>query len=606
MLRVFLLALALSFLIYGNGISGEFVFDDVTVIQNRGDLKNPDNFWNLFVSPYHQNMPKTGLFRPLTMVSYALNHHIFGSSPVSFHITNVIIHALNSFLVFWLVNYLFKSKQVAFLSFLLFLLHPIHTEAVTSIVGRAELWAFLWSMLTACFWFKGKRVLAAITFLLALMSKESALAILPVIFFTDLFLLENRLLITIRRFLYFIAPLAVYSVLRYLALGKYFLGDITTTIIENPLKFLPMKERILTAFKVLYMYLERLIWPAHLSADYSYNTIMPVKSFAEPAFIIGASFFAVLIWLLVRKIQGPTCLAGRQALGRLRPDLLVFGSLVFLFPYLMISNLIFPVGTIMGERLMYFPSLGFVILFAWLMVRLFQLLRLNLKLFYVFLAAIIVFYGIRTVIRNRDWQNHKTLFFSALKESPNGLIANNALAGVYIKGGEWDKAKEQLEISKSIYENNALLQNLLGIVANHEGNYDLAEEKYKKSLELNPDMTVSDINLAELYAKKGRFEEAGQHFLKVINFYATREHILRYAYIQITISNPDRALEIISKYFGSNPLDADTAAVTGTAYFVKGNYEKALVFLKESKELGNQAAEIGRMIRISEDKIKGI
>lgn len=587
---IFLLSLVLSLAVYGNGISGEFVFDDVTVIQNRGDLKNPDNFWNLFISPYHQNMPKTGLYRPLTMVSYALNFHIFGSSPVSFHLINIIIHALNSFLVFWLIKYLFKSKEIAFLSFLLFLFHPIHTESVTSIVGRAELWAFLWSLLTISFAFREKKILAGISFLLALMSKESALMVLPIIFFSELFLFGRKFYIVVKRSAYFIIPLVAYFVLRYLALGQYFTGDVTTTIIENPLKFLPIKERMLTAFGVLYMYLERLVWPIHLSADYSYNTILPISIFLDPIFLVGVGFFAILLWLLVSK--------------RMRKSVYVFSSIVFLFPYLIISNLIFPVGTIMGERLVYFPSLGFIIILAFWLVKLIEKGGWFKKVGYIIIIAILSFYGGRTFIRNKDWQNHKTLFFSALNESPNGLITNNALAGVYIRNGEWNKAKNQLETSRKIYEDSALLQNLLGVMADHEGNYTLAEEKYKRSLELNPDMTVSDINLAELYLKQSRFEEAGQYFLKVINFYATEEHILKYAYIQITIDNPDEALRIIDKYFGSKPLNANTTAVAGTAYFVKGNYRQALLFLRKSKELGNKASEIENMIEISESKVR--
>src|SRR3990167_3057187 len=103
---IFVLALAvvLSFVIFGNGISGDFVFDDVTVVQNRPDVKDAGNFFNLFVSPYHQNTPKSGLYRPLTMATYATNHYVnslFSPSTSSgqaagFHIVNIIIHALNS------------------------------------------------------------------------------------------------------------------------------------------------------------------------------------------------------------------------------------------------------------------------------------------------------------------------------------------------------------------------------------------------------------------------------------------------------------------------------------------------------------------------------
>ena len=135
---VLLVAVILSFAVFGNGIFNDFTFDDVSVVQNRGDLKDPSNFFNLFVSPYH-HLKKIGLFRPFTMASYAINHYvndiILPDSATSFQqaagfrVVNIIIHALNSFLVFWLVNYLFKNRFLSYATFLLFLVHPIHTEA---------------------------------------------------------------------------------------------------------------------------------------------------------------------------------------------------------------------------------------------------------------------------------------------------------------------------------------------------------------------------------------------------------------------------------------------------------------------------------------------
>lgn len=639
---VFVTALVLSFLVFGNGIFGDFVFDDVSVVQNRGDLKDISNLPNLFVSPYH-HLTKIGLYRPFTMASYAINHYInslvFGEQgrvssfklAAGFHIVNIVIHALNSFLVFWLINYLFKNKFLSLSTFLLFLTHPIHTEAVTSIVGRAELLAFFWSLVTVYLFIKRDTLLSSIAFLFAMFSKEVALMVLPIIFYVDLMwrqenpsrtkqnvpvlhgidwpLIKNRLFSTTKRMLFFVLPFGVYSLLRYKALGIYFLGDVTTTIVENPLKFLPFSERILTAFKVLYLYLEKLIWPIHLSADYSYNAIPSVSNFWELTWFIGAGFFILLIGLLLYRKTNKTELA--------------FGSLVFLAPYLMISNLVKPVGTIMGERLMYFPSLGFVLLLASLLERLFSSFRgrtldprtsdprfqgstLNLKkgrtLIVVALAVILSFYSVRTAYRNKDWRDARTLFLATVKESPNSLISRMALAAVHIKDDEWEEAKRELNIARNIYEENSRVQNLLGIIADHEGDFKLAEEKYKKSLELNPDAVNADINLAELYLKEDRLEEAGASFKKVIDFYPVTEYVIRYAYIQIATHDPDGAIDTISKYLSNDLNHPDLSALTGTAYFVKGDYKQALFFLRKARELGNKASEIEEMIKIAEQE----
>src|SRR3989344_3741786 len=372
---VFLFSVALSFLIFGNGISGEFVFDDATVVQNRPDIKDAGNFFNLFISPYHQNTPKSGLYRPFTMATYSLNHNIFGSSPVGFHIVNIFIHAFNSFLVFWLINFLFKNKFLSYATFLLFLLHPIHTEAVTSIVGRAELLAFFWSLAVIYLLSKNKKILAAGAFLFGLMSKEVALMVLPLIFYIDIFFLNKSWRRAVTDNLFLVFPFALYLFLRYLALGRYFAGDVTTTIVSNVLIFVSLPERIFTALKVLVLYAEKLFWPVHLSAEYSYNAIPVVKNmFTSLPSIAGLIVLAGLVVALISKKTR------RTGFG--------FGAAAFFFPYFMISNLIIPVGTIMGERLMYFPSLGFAVVSALVIDKFFykkNYLRLRASLCWFFL-----------------------------------------------------------------------------------------------------------------------------------------------------------------------------------------------------------------------------
>src|SRR3989338_93662 len=433
LLFVLVLAVVLSFAVFGNGIFNDFTFDDVAVIQNRGDLKDSSNFFNLFVSPYHL-LAKLGLFRPFTMASYAINHYIndafLSASATSFQqaagfrVVNIIIHALNSFLLFWLVNYLFKNRFLSYATFLLFLVHPIHTEAVTSIVGRAELLAFFWSLVAIYFFIKKNAWLSSASFLFALFSKEIALMALPIIFYISWISLKNGFLTTVRRTFVFAPAILVYAALRYKALGAYFLGDAATTIVTNPLKFVSFTERVLTAFKVLYLYAEKLIWPVRLSADYSYNSLSVISNPLNPFFLLGIGFLGLLLLFLF---------SNKTALG--------FGSILFLAPYLMISNLVIPVGTIMGERLMYFPSFGFVLLTSYCLFKFAD--KIGRKSAYAFLILMAVFYSVRTIIRNNDWRDAKTLFSATVKVSPNSLITRAALAAVYIKTDEWDKAKEQ-------------------------------------------------------------------------------------------------------------------------------------------------------------------
>ena len=111
------------------------------------------------------------------------------------------------------------------------------------------------------------------------------------------------------------------------------------------------------------------------------------------------------------------------------------------------------------------------------------------------------------------------------------------------------------------------------------------------------------INLANLYLKLGRYEEAGQQLLGVVEFNPVSEYVIRYAYIQITMNKPDIAIETVNRYYAGRITTADLNAVMGTAYFVKKDYQRSIGYLKEAKRLGKTNQEIDGMITISEQQL---
>ena len=134
------MAVVLSFVLFGNGIDGGFILDDEFVIAGNPLINYQlTDFWEIFVSPYHFNQPLSGLDRPLAIASYSLNWFVFGSSPASFHVINILLHALAVWLIFVLVHGLSGNLSVASMAALLFMFLPIHVEDVTSLVGRAEI-----------------------------------------------------------------------------------------------------------------------------------------------------------------------------------------------------------------------------------------------------------------------------------------------------------------------------------------------------------------------------------------------------------------------------------------------------------------------------------
>ena len=336
----------LVFLTYGQTLLSDFVFDDRDIVEHQASLsdltqihKTPTlNYWN------------SGLYRPVTMLSYALNYIIFGPSPWSFHLFNLILYALSVWLFALALEKLFNDKLLAYLAALIFLALPIHAEAVASIVGRTEILTLFFSLLM--FWELLKEEIVwwrvGIWFALALGSKETAVAAAPIALLIvylkekNLFTRET-LLKYLRPALSLLAGGILYFSARWLILGKEYFLKAVATIVENPLMFVSAKERIFTALKVLTMYLQKFFWPVNLCSDYSYNQIPAARNFFNVETLIGAVFLLLfIIGIFVFRKRSPV---------------LSLASAIFLFSFLPISNLIFPIGTIAGERLMYFSSL---------------------------------------------------------------------------------------------------------------------------------------------------------------------------------------------------------------------------------------------------------
>ena len=588
---VLLMAIALSFLIYGNSIRGDFVFDDGVVVQKRPDLKNLGNFFNLFVSPYHQNTPQSGLFRPLTMASYLMNYAILGDSPAGFHVVNIVFHGLCSFLAFLLVLKLSGSRRLAYFSAILFLTHPIHTEAVASIVGRAELLAFFWGLLAILLFLENRLFLSAGSFFLAILSKEIALGLLPVIFLIDWFWQGVRFKLVVKKIVWYLVPVGAYLLLRYFALGANIFSNTITNYVENPLKFLSWPERLASAFKVLALYLSKLIWPVKLSADYSYNAIGLVKNiFVSLPALLGLAALALLIFL--------------SFYPKTRKNMVGLAAALFWGPFLIIGNILTPVGTILGERLMYLSSLGFIIFPALLFVRLGER-NVFLRKLSVFLVIIIsLLFSFRTIARNKDWLTNWSIFSASANTSPDSAASHYSLAPLYITEGKWAEAERELQIAQNIYYDYSYGLNLAGIIASHKNDFTSAEKLYKRSIEINKNALNAYINLGNLFYKQKRYNEAAANYEKAsqINPY---DNYSKFHYIasKLAANDYNSALDGIAKYYDWKINDdVELVTVAGLAYYLKRDYPSALQYLTRAKALGKNFPEIDEMINISKQK----
>jgi tetratricopeptide (TPR) repeat protein len=457
-------------LVYANGLTGTFTYDDKAIVRDNMRLRSPERVVDIFTTQYFGGAKGTGTaYRPLLLLSFAAQWWIHGGDPVPFHVVNVLLHAAATLLFAKLLLRLALPPPVAVGAALLFAVHPIHVEAVTSLVGRGETLSaalVLGSLLGALRFADGGRrrglALAAslLLYFAANLVKESA-AVAPALLFLLLaFRAEGGLAARFRSALIrggvfyagAAAALGVVFLLRSEILGGALRGEHTGIFeLENPLAPLPPVQRAINACAVFVRMLGRLAFPLRLSSDESAWSIRPL-GLASPLAWAAALLLAALAGAAVLRLDRP---------GRSVPAL---GFLWMAAAALPASNLLFPTGTIFAERLAYLPSAGFcLIAAAWISGGRTApdappaiagaapawdgLSRGRLAA----MAGAALLLSMRAIVRNPVWASDETLFTSMLRESPGSAKAHYDYAYMSAQAGQRRRALEHYIRATEIY-----------------------------------------------------------------------------------------------------------------------------------------------------------
>jgi len=554
----FVISVALSFTFFGNGISGDFVFDDKIVIVGHPLITEefPD-VMAIFKDSYHSSQPRTGLYRPLTIASYAFNSYIFGTSPASFHVINIFLHAIVTFLLFIVVRQR-VSVAVASIAAILFLVLPIHVEDVMSIVGRAELFSLLfvlaglWAVYCRRWW------LGAIFLFFGLLSKESAIALIPIVMFEELLFRRQAIKATILRMLIFFPALAVYALMRYSSLGEYVLSN-DATAIYNPMKFVGFFPSLWTSGKVFFLYLQKTLVPTWFSIDYSFDMIPILNNpfhdlVAIAGLLIGLGLVALAVWKRSMPVG--------------------WAAFAFIATYGVIANIVFKTGTIMAERLMYAPSFGLVILVA-LGIEYIRKKFGHEKILYGLVGLILIFYGYKTIDRNRDWLTEERLFERAYAVAPESVVnRTNRSYLLYIKKDYTTAREEALQVL-AIAPDHVPALNLAAQTSKKLGDNKSAEAYWKKTIQLRDDYLRGYLGLGVLYYENGFFVPAEETLSKAISIYPRWTEILYLSLVKTGLKKYDEAIEVVISRFGENPDEPELKFAIGVALYKKGDRDRA-------------------------------
>jgi hypothetical protein len=378
-----------------------FVYDDYAVIVNRPPAWQQG--WKTFVETR-----QWGTGRHAVALSFDANR-TEPLSPRPFHVVNTALAALAAVLVFALAVSLGLSPPAAFVAGTLFAVHPVHTDAVVSIVGRAELLAgiaVLGCMLLHVRGYPRRAVTlpaAAVLFFIGVESKESAIALLVLLVLYDFLLGSERSPLSL------LGPYIAYGLaaLAWVALAAHNFGTIDPiAYVDNPIAFLPAYERIPRAAAVLWRYLGLVLLPISLKPDRGFATTMPT---------LLEGVIGLLAWLVVLA----ACWRARSRYPRA-----VFFTLWFLASFIITANILYPVAIIMAERLLFTPSVGLVLLAGLVVDRALAGTRARRVATTALVTAGALLLALAYDVRARAWANNPHYHLIAAFESPSSAKAH--------------------------------------------------------------------------------------------------------------------------------------------------------------------------------------
>jgi len=485
----------LAFVPFVPAIGGEFVFDDHIAIVNNQAVTSDFSLTNIFDSGFwggnEQN--NSGSYRPITVLTFAIDYRLGGGEPWIFHLDNILFHVLTALACFVVIRRRW-GHGVGVAVAMVFATHALHVENVGGLVGRADVLATFFGLLAWDLAGRKSARLAAcsgVALLVSLLAKEVGVAFLGVVVAEEVLRLrrgERPMFGRLVPIATMLAALAIYLLLRLEALGSL-TADVSAQ--GNPLVDASALERVLTASMLLTKTFELMVFPAVLCADYSYAEIMPIGSPWDPQVLSGLA-----LWLL---LPLTAVVFRRKAPGTSS------GLIVFLAAYAPISNLVLQVPTIFAERLLYLPSLG---LFLAAVTALRPLWGQRRRLLVAVLAIAVLGNGARSFVRSFDWQTARSLFDSATRVAP--LSARNwfNLGVAALAEEKPEEALEHLEKSLAIVPNQPLAHSYIGVALDKLDRPKEAHVAMYRSVRMQPWCKLCAMNIVNLYIKYGFFQDA--------------------------------------------------------------------------------------------------
>lgn len=481
---VFIIILGmLTIFVYGNSLGNGFVWDDIDIIKENPLLDGIGNLPGIFVTPDTLPGVPIAYYRPVTYLSFFIDRAIWGLNPAAFHTVNLFLHLAVTISLYVLIRLLFGSDVLAFLSALLFSIHPVNAETVNFLAGgRNTLLSALFLIIAFIMHIRNRRKLSLLFFALSLFSKEFGLMLPLLIVYHDRVLAPdspstaNR---GLRVYYPYGGVIIFYLVCRALVLGT---GGIAPDSMH-------LWNRIMFVPELAIRYIKILVWPFGLRIPY-YVTL---PRSLDIGVIMYAFTLAVIILLifLFRKRKAIT-----------------FASLWFVFFFIPVSNII-PLGyIIMANRYMYLSSMGICLIAAYLIS------HLNRKIMIPVVMALCTVFAAATISGNNDWKDEHTFYSSMVSHSPDSSIGYLNLGMYLFRKGEVRKAAEVLEQGLTAHPPLRDLYSHLGEAYWELGYTEKAISAFEQAVKVEPRDVKNYLILSRIYEENGDKDKAELYIKK--------------------------------------------------------------------------------------------
>ncbi len=496
----FLIFFIFSFILYFNSFKIPFYFNDYHIIVANLFIKKA-NFLPLFFKGYITSLPWLfGMCRPLLMLTFSLNYFLTQLNPFSYHLFNIFIHFCVACLLYSFFKYLRKDapSQLLFIITLVFLSHPLNTEAVNYISARSDLLVTLFLILGILNYLKERYIFSFLFYILALLTKETGLCFPFFIFAYD--------------FIFNIEIKNLFSFFKKRKRNFFYLGILLATLFyflykniffSSPIRYSPPRSyfsNFLMQSLILFLYLRYFFFPYPLSILHYFPEI---NSLSLVTFLSILGILLLIIFIFILKKRNPHL------------SFAIAWYLIGLMP-LFYARLL----QVFAEYRFYLPSVGVYLALLVFTQKIYLRYR---KKFLSVSATVIVLFFIFVWIRNHTWQDKFRMWKDVYRKNPYYWEVNYALAEEYWKKGEKDKAEELLK--KAIFEADKVKRGrvrsriFLATIYFEEKKFKEAERLIKEAKTISPYYYKIYELWGKILAEEGKDKEALTLWKKGLKFF---------------------------------------------------------------------------------------